>query len=81
RVALVQGNIEQDKKWLRSEFENTLTLYANSLSGLEGTDLVIWPEVAIPSLKRNVEEYLEYLETKAIEKDIQMLILGINTQD
>ena len=81
RVALVQGNIEQDKKWLRSEFENTLTLYAKSLSDLEGTDLVIWPEVAIPSLKRNVEEYLEYLEKKAIEKDIQMLILGINTQD
>ena len=81
RVALVQGNIEQDKKWLRSEFQNTLTLYANSLSDLDGMDLVIWPEVAIPSLKRNVEEYLEYLDAKMIEKDIKMLILGINTQD
>ena len=81
QVALVQGNIEQDKKWLGSEFENTLTLYASSLSNLEGTDLVIWPEVAIPSLKRNVEGYLEYLDTKIKEKDIQMLILGINTQD
>lgn len=81
KVALVQGNIQQDKKWLRSEFENTLTQYASSLQGLEGTDLVIWPEVAIPSLKRNIEDYLEYLETQIMEKDIQMLILGINTQD
>ena len=81
KVALVQGNIQQDKKWLRSEFENTLTQYASSLQGLEGTDLVIWPEVAIPSLKRSIEDYLEYLETQMIEKDIQMLILGINTQD
>ena len=42
---------------------------------------MIWPEVAIPSLKRNVEGYLEYLDTKIKEKDIQMLILGINTMD
>ncbi|HJL79876.1 MAG: apolipoprotein N-acyltransferase [Gammaproteobacteria bacterium] len=81
RVALVQGNIQQDRKWLKSEFENTLTHYASSLEDLEGIDLVIWPEVAIPSLKRNVESYLQYLETQMIEKDIRMLILGINTQD
>jgi len=80
-VALVQGNIEQDKKWLRSEFENTLMLYASSLQGLDGTDLVICPEVAIPSLKENVQEYLDYLEIQMIEKDIKMLILGINTQN
>ena len=43
QVALVQGNIQQDMKWLRSEFENTLTQYASSLQGLEGTDLVILP--------------------------------------
>ncbi len=81
RVALVQGNIEQDRKWLRSEFENTLTHYASSLEGLEDIDLVIWPEVAIPSLRRNVASYLESLEAEMTKKGIRMLILGINTQD
>ena len=73
RVALVQGNIEQDRKWLRSEFENTLTHYASSLEGLEDIDLVIWPEVAIPSLRRNVVSYLQSLEAEMTKKGLSLI--------
>ena len=81
KVALVQGNIDQESKWLRSEFEGTLAHYESSLNELENIDLVIWPEVAIPALKRNVEEYLLRLKISLSANNIKMLIMGVNTQD
>ena len=58
KVALVQGNIQQDKKWLRSEFENTLTQYASSLQGLIIATII----AIIICLICIVKPYLYYLQ-------------------
>jgi apolipoprotein N-acyltransferase len=79
-VALVQGGIAQDKKWLSSEFVKTLELYRNTLSSMKNTDLVIWPEVSIPAFASNVQPYLGELETILEEENIGLLLLGINTR-
>jgi apolipoprotein N-acyltransferase len=80
-VSLVQGGIVQEKKWLRSEFNNTLNLYKKSLMVSDSMDLVIWPEVAIPALSGRVKPYLEELNEIMLSKKIQLLIIGINTLD
>ena len=80
-VTLVQGGVLQENKWLRSELNNTLNLYKGSLIASEGLDLVIWPEVAIPALAQRVKPYLKELDQIIINKNIQLLIMGINTLD
>ena len=79
-VALVQGAVVQEKKWLTAEFTRTLTLYRNSLLNLENTNLVIWPEVAIPAYAENVKGYLDELEGILKQQNIDLLMLGINTK-
>ena len=79
-VALVQGAVAQEKKWLTAEFTRTLTLYRNSLLNLENTNLVIWPEVAIPAYAENVKGYLDELEGILKQQNIDLLMLGINTK-
>jgi len=80
-VALVQGGVAQEKKWLRSEFLKTLDLYRDTLTELENTNIVIWPEVSIPAISANVESYLKELEIILKQKNIDLLLLGINTRD
>jgi len=55
QVAVIQGNIEQDKKWDPTyqkyvlDVYRTLTLAAvNPSADLPGPDLVVWPETAVP---------------------------------
>jgi len=50
RVALIQGNVEQDIKW-RPEFqEETVKIYLglSRAAAAAGADLLIWPETATP---------------------------------
>jgi apolipoprotein N-acyltransferase len=50
RVGLIQGNIEQDKKWNPAFQEATIARY-EQLSrqvAAQGVDLIIWPETAVP---------------------------------
>ena len=49
-VALIQGNIDQSRKWNPADQQETLTIY-KSLSEqlpLSGSGLVVWPETAMP---------------------------------
>ena len=80
-VSLVQGGIQQERKWLPGEFSKTLDLYKSSLITSNKSDLVVWPEVAIPSIASNVESYLDDLKKVVKENQIQMLLFGILTSD
>ena len=75
-ITLVQGGVGQDRKWLREQFVLTLELYRESLAAHPDSDLVVWPEVAIPALAEEVEPWLEMLEERLREED-RSLLLGI----
>ena len=47
RVALAQGNIDQNQKWDQRYQDMTLALYA-ALSRGTGAALVVWPETSVP---------------------------------
>ncbi len=45
-VAVVQGAIPQDEKWLESNHDTTLKLYQTLTEKVLGTSLIVWPESA-----------------------------------
>ena len=56
-VALAQGNIAQETKYLPEQLPAMMALYAELTKQGAGADLVIWPEAAIPTyieLRRGV---------------------------
>jgi apolipoprotein N-acyltransferase len=57
-VALVQGAVTQDRKWLPEELEPTKALYRVLTEEHVDADIVIWPEAAVPQLLDEMGEYL-----------------------
>jgi apolipoprotein N-acyltransferase len=79
RVSLVQGNISQDRKWLTGQLQNTLELYARlSFEQAEGSDVIIWPETAIPIFYEQVTDFVESLAEQA-RLDGTDYLIGIPT--
>ncbi|MDP2322919.1 MAG: apolipoprotein N-acyltransferase, partial [Gammaproteobacteria bacterium] len=79
-VALVQGGIAQDRKWLLEELETTKALFSELTLGLDTAELIIWPEAAIPALAHEEEDFLRSLR-ELMKARRQVLILGILTFD
>jgi apolipoprotein N-acyltransferase len=80
RTTIVQGGVSQDRKWLPEQFTSTLDLYRGSILRNGDSDLVIWPEVAIPSYIDLVESYVSQLELDIAARD-QTLLFGILERD
>lgn len=56
RVSLVQGNIMQDMKWNPDQLQPTMDLYRRLTQAHWDSDLVIWPETAVPDFYHRVAE-------------------------
>ena len=77
KVSMIQGNIAQEKKWLPEQFMPTLELYIGQTRAHWDSDLVIWPETAVPAFYHKVDEgLLTPLEEEARSHKTDML-LGI----
>ena len=72
-VALVQGNVPQELKWLPESRPMILRRYRDLTTQAAGRDIVIWPEAAIPVYLHRAGTYLNSV-TEAIDGD---LVLGI----
>ena len=55
-VALIQGNIPQEEKWLPDAFYPTLKTYIGLTKQNMDADVVVWPETAIPAYYDVVEK-------------------------
>lgn len=67
QVAIVQGAIPQDQKWLTDHRETTLDIYRSLTEQALPSDLIVWPEAAIPDLANHVVPYL--LEVGTLARD------------
>lgn len=80
-VAIYQPNIPLEKKWDRRYFRAIQQQYTdNSRPYFKNTDLVLWPESALPTYKDRIEDYLSLVSTEATETGTT-LITGIPTRD
>lgn len=69
QVALIQGNISQEEKWLPQAFQPTMQRYVGLTKQNLDADVVVWPETAIPA-------YYDVVERGALYqfiKDAQIL--------
>ena len=80
KVALVQANIPQEKKWQPSFLMPTLERYRDLSEQAWQADWLIWPEAAIPMLYHQATPFLEKTHQQAIESQTA-LITGILYDD
>ncbi len=80
RTTIVQGGVSQERKWLREQFRPTLDLYRTSLLENNESDLVIWPEVAIPAVLDQVEGFVSILQEDVVASNTTLLF-GILERD
>ena len=55
--SLIQGNITQDKKWQPENKTNTLLTYKRMTEEHWDSNVIIWPETAIPAYLDQVKEF------------------------
>ncbi|MFM7625544.1 MAG: apolipoprotein N-acyltransferase, partial [Gammaproteobacteria bacterium] len=80
RVAVVQGAIPQDQKWVADNLDATMQRYRDLTLPELGTPLVVWPESAIPAL---VNDYIPFLQALSREARARRtgLLLGLIRQE
>ncbi|MAT50779.1 MAG: apolipoprotein N-acyltransferase, partial [Porticoccaceae bacterium] len=78
-VAMLQPAVPLMQKWDQNALMDILDLYSAEMEPLWQTDLVIWPESAIPELQHRVQPYLDWLDRQARRHDTT-LITGIPTR-
>ncbi|NOY62621.1 MAG: apolipoprotein N-acyltransferase, partial [Gammaproteobacteria bacterium] len=78
-VSIIQGNISQDIKWLPEMRQPTLDLYAKLTREHWDSDLIIWPESALPSFYHRAEGFIDTLaqEARAHDTDILLGVLSL----
>ena len=79
-IALVQGAIPQDEKWLAANREATLEKYRDLNREALGARIIVWPESAIPLLARDAEAYLDGIraESAAAGSDVLLGLLDFD---
>jgi len=73
-VALVQGAVPQSMKWEAGQRERTLELYADLTAPHLGTDIIVWPEAALPALERDIRPFLDGLHAAARERGCDVIL-------
>ena len=75
-VAVIQGAIPQDEKWLESNRETTLSLYESLTQKALGKQLIVWPESAPADLANNLVPFINKVYREAHEHG-SALVMGV----
>ena len=78
-ISIIQGNIPQQLKWSPEQVAPTMESYKKLTEKNWNSDLIIWPEAAIPLLAQYAQDYLNELDTKAKQHKAS-IILGVPAQ-
>lgn len=84
KVALVQGNIDQNEKWEKDQLYPSLFKYLDLSEAGDNSDreneLIIWPESAIAALEIDMQRFLQPLSNELAMKG-KTLMTGIIEYD
>lgn len=73
-ASMVQGAVPQDLKWRPEQLQPTIDLYVDLTRSHMDSDLVIWPEAAIPRYKHQLTPVWDELERMAEATSTDFLI-------
>lgn len=79
-VALIQPNTNQHKKWTYSERQGILQQLREETKPHWGTDIIVWPEAAVPAIPQRVNQFLDEINLQA-KVNRSALLTGIPTYD
>lgn len=80
KISLIQGNISQQLKWLPSQRWPTLMKYLDLSRKNWASDIIIWPEAAIPALEKELPSFLRNVDSAARQNN-SALITGVVTRN
>jgi apolipoprotein N-acyltransferase len=75
-VAVIQADIPQEDKWLDSEAPMILERYRKMTESALGTQLIVWPEAALPDLANNLLPYIAQVDREARARG-SSLVMGV----
>lgn len=85
KVTLVQGNIPQQIKWQYQQRQNIFDTYWRETSQHWDSDLIVWPETALPGHSEEIERtILQLMENQARDNGSQILtglVISDNAND
>lgn len=73
KVALLQGNIDQDDKWDPVHRELILSTYKEMTEQSWDADLILWPEAAYPVFYHEALPFITNLGVRAREKEVAIV--------
>ena len=76
RTSIVQAGVSQDKKWDRDQLQPIMEYYHSATLSMADSEIVLWPEVAIPALDDQVESFIARVESDARDNG-QTVLFGI----
>jgi len=79
-VAIAQGAVPQNQKWITTNHDATLNLYRKLAERGFGTPLIVFPEASLPDLANELVPYLRSLYHDASAKG-SAVVLGILRMD
>lgn len=75
RISLIQGNIPQSIKWSPNALYQILTHYQQLTNHAWDSDLIIWPEAAVPFYPSELPGYINAL-TQAAQQHHSSVVIG-----
>jgi len=74
-VAIMQGNVAQEIKWLPEQKQITLDLYSDlSEPYWDKVNLIIWPETALPAFAHDIPEFINDLKARAETSETDIML-------
>lgn len=61
RASIVQAGVSQDKKWDPDQLKPIMEFYRRSTLSVADSEIIVWPEVAIPALDDQVKSYINLI--------------------
>ena len=61
-VSIAQAGVSQDKKWDRDQLRPIMEFYRRSTLSVPDSEIIVWPEVAIPALDDQVTAYINLIK-------------------
>ena len=80
KVSLIQGNIPQKDKWKRQLRKPTIDMYRDLSLQQKDSDVIIWPETAVPGYLHRVNHYLKPFRDELKNRQ-QDLLYGLFIED
>ncbi len=80
QVALIQGGIPQELKWLPEQRQKTIDLYLDLTEPYWGHDLILWPETALPLFYHEATPILKTIRQRSARSG-SALISGLAWKD